>query len=344
VPVKVGVVGYGTIGTRLAYGVSLQKDMELVGVADVGPTLTVRSLKARGMPYKLYCMDPQGNAKLADAGIPLSGTAEELLKQVDIVLDAAPGGIGAKNKQLYAKYGVSAVFQGGEKGEIADVFFHGYANYEAGLGKKYLLLTSCNTTGLIRTVDCLDRAFGIEKIAVTIIRRCADPGDTHRGYVDLAKPDPVPSHQALDLMEIMPHVKATGLLVHVPITHGHIINVVATPKKPVSKEEIVREFNKHPRIQVVKMADGFTTNTSFFQFSRFTHRPAADMYEVGVYEECIGSIGNDIMYAIYIPQEAVTVPETIDAIRASLRMQTEQHDAVSMTNIHLGLEPKKPLC
>lgn len=59
---------------------------------------------------------------------------------------------------------------------MADVFFHGYANYEKGVGQDYLKLTSCNTTGLIRTVDCLDRAFGIEKVAITIIRRVADPG------------------------------------------------------------------------------------------------------------------------------------------------------------------------
>ena len=57
--------------------------------------------------------------------------------QVDIVLDATPGGIGAKNKQLYEAAGVKAVFQGGEKNEIADVFFHGYANYEKGLGQNF---------------------------------------------------------------------------------------------------------------------------------------------------------------------------------------------------------------
>ena len=37
--VKVGVVGFGTIGQRLADGVARQKDMELVGVADIFPTL-----------------------------------------------------------------------------------------------------------------------------------------------------------------------------------------------------------------------------------------------------------------------------------------------------------------
>ena len=47
--VRVGVAGYGTIGQRLADGVSLQKDMELVGVADVAPTLSVRALREKGM-------------------------------------------------------------------------------------------------------------------------------------------------------------------------------------------------------------------------------------------------------------------------------------------------------
>ena len=37
-------------------------------------------------------------------------------------------------------------------------------------------------------------------------------------------------------MTIMPHVEATGILVHTPITHGHIITVVATGKQKITKE------------------------------------------------------------------------------------------------------------
>ena len=77
---------------------------------------------------------------------------DDLLSKVDIMLDAAPGGIGAKNKELYKAKGLKAIFQGGEKNEIADVFFHGYANYSKGVGADYLKLTSCNTTGFIRCV------------------------------------------------------------------------------------------------------------------------------------------------------------------------------------------------
>ena len=141
------------------------------------------------------------------------------------MLDASPGGTGAANKAVYEKMGVKAIFQGGEKNSVADVFFHGYANYELGLGKQFLKLTSCNTTGLIRAVDCLDRKFGIEKVAITIIRRVADPGDYHRGLTNALQMEKAPSHQAVDLMTIMPHINATGILVHTPVTHGHIITV-----------------------------------------------------------------------------------------------------------------------
>jgi glyceraldehyde-3-phosphate dehydrogenase (NAD(P)) len=335
---KVGVVGYGTIGARLANGVALQKDMELVGVVDVAPTLAVRALKERGMPYKLFCHSSSEASNLEAAGVPISGTLPDLLDQVDVVLDATSAGIGAKNKILYEKANVKAIFQAGERNEVADVFFHGYANYEKGINKDYLKLTSCNTTGLIRAVDCLDRAVGIQKVAMTIIRRCADPADTHRGYVDLAKVEPVPSHQATDLMLIMPHIQATGLLVHVPTTHGHIINLVMTAKGNLTKEEILSEFHKHPRIRVVKISEGFNSNTALFKYARFILNPMADMYDIAVFEETIAFSGKDIMVAINIPQEAVTIPETIDGIRACMSMQTDRIEAVGLTNKYLNLK------
>jgi glyceraldehyde-3-phosphate dehydrogenase (NAD(P)) len=333
------VVGYGTIGTRLADGAARQEDMQLVGVVDVAPTLPVRALHESGMRYDLFLVDMGRKPEFDALGIPVSGSFSELLEQVDVVLDATPGGIGAKNKEMYIQHGVKAIFQGGEKNEIADVFFHGYANYEKGLGQSYLKLTSCNTTGLIRAVDAVDRAVGVEKIAITIIRRVADPGDTHRGYIDLLRVEEVPNHQAVDLMLVMPHVKATGLLVHTPVTHGHIINIVASPKKTISKEALLDLFRAHPRIRVVRIADGFNSNTSLFQYARHLGNMRADMYEVGVWEECIGLSGDDIMFAINIPQEAVTIPETLDGVRACLRMQTDRLDAVGRTNQYLGLAP-----
>ena len=335
--VKVLVSGYGVIGQRLADGVELQDDMHLVGVVDAAPTLTVQALRDKGMPYKLYAAFDEARGTLEAAGVPVSGTMEEILPEVDIVLDAAPGGVGARNKELYVRYGNRAVFQGGEKDEIADVFFHGYANYEKGLNQQFLKLTSCNTTGLIRTIDCLDRGPGVERVAITIVRRVADPGDYHRGIVNALQVDKAPNHQAVDLMTIMPHVDATGLLVHTPITHGHFISVLATPRDDLSVDEAKTLFEAHDRIRLVSTDQGFLGNASIFKYARDLGRPRGDVYEVPVWEDTLVKSGRDIMFGIHIPQESVTIPESIDAVRAAMSMETDRLKAVGETNRYLDL-------
>jgi glyceraldehyde-3-phosphate dehydrogenase (NAD(P)) len=335
--VKVGVAGYGVIGNRLAAGVVAQDDMELVGVADVAPTLAVRALVERGMPFPLFAAVPGSEHALGDAGVPVSGSFDELLDEVDVMLDAAPGGIGAKNKVKYLEHGVKAVFQGGESGDVADVFFHGTANYEQGLGVDYLKLTSCNTTGLVRAVDAVHRAVGVTKTFITIVRRVADPGDTHRGLTNVLQVEPIPNHQAVDLMEIIPEIDATGMLIHAPVTHGHIITISVTPKEKMSVEEALDAFRAYPRIKVVRIADGFNSNASLFQWARYMEYPRADMYEIGLFEEMVGLSGDDVVFAINIPQEAVTIPETIDAVRAAMEMQSTSAAAVAATDRCLGI-------
>ena len=335
--IKVGVSGYGVIGQRLADGVALQGDMELVGVADVAPTLPIRALFEKGMPYDLYLASNDYKDQFDKLGIPVEGSLEDLVQKCDVILDSAPGGIGIKNKVLYEKYGKKAIFQGGEKNEVADVFFHGYANYEKGLGAKYLKLTSCNTTGLIRSVDCLDKAYGLDRVAITIIRRVADPGDYHRGLTNALRIDKAPSHQALDLMTIMPHVEATGILIHTPVTHGHIITVVATGKGKITKEMALEAFSKHPRIRIVNTDEGFVGNASLFKYARDLGNPRGDMYEIALWEDSVVESGNSIMYAINIPQEAVTIPETIDGIRALMGSQKNSFEGTTITNKYLGI-------
>jgi len=335
--IKVGVAGYGVIGQRLADGIALQGDMELVGVADLKPTISVKALKYKGMPYDMYNVNPS-DTSMKDAGIPITGSFEELVQQVDVMLDSSPGGVGILNKKIYEKYNKKAIFQGGEKNEIADCFFHGYANYEAGLGKDFLKLTSCNTTGLIRVIDMMDRSVGVEKTAITIIRRVADPGDYHRGLTNALQMDKAPNHQALDLMTIMPHVQATGILVHTPVTHGHIITCVVTPKSKLHKKDLIEMAHEHPRIMPVTIDQGFQGNASFFRWGRDIGNPRGDMYEVGLWEDSIVASGDDIMFAINIPQESVVIPENIDGVRAVMQMQKTREEGTNATNKYLGMK------
>ena len=185
----------------------------------------------------------------------------------------------------------------------------------------------------------LDREIGIEKVAITIIRRVADPGDYHRGLTNALQMETAPTHQAVDLMTIMPHVDATGILVHTPVTHGHIITVLATAKdgKKITKEMALAAFRKHPRIRVVTLAEGFKGNASFFKYARDLGNRRGDMYEVGLWEDSIVESGNDIMYAINIPQESVTIPETMDAVRAATGMQLTREEGTAKTNEYLKI-------
>ncbi|MCK5566902.1 MAG: type II glyceraldehyde-3-phosphate dehydrogenase [Actinomycetia bacterium] len=333
---KVAINGYGTIGKRVADAVAAQADMEVVGVVKTRPTIEAKFAIAKN--YPLYVTEVSKKQAFVDADIPIAGTLDDLLAKADIVVDCAPGKLGAENKEIYKKKGLKAIFQGGEKNEVADVFFHGYANYPKGVGADYMKLTSCNTTGFIRAVDCIDRAVGVERVAVTIIRRAADPGDTHRGLIDVAQVEPVPNHQALDLMLIMPHIDATGALVHVPTTHGHIITLLVTPKKDISVEQALEQFEAHPRIKVVDIAKGFNSNTALFRYARDKGNKRADMYEIAVFREMVAKSGDNLFFTINVPQEAVVIPESIDAIRAAIPMQKDGAEAVALTNKYLEIK------
>jgi glyceraldehyde-3-phosphate dehydrogenase (NAD(P)) len=116
--------------------------MELVGVADVAPTLPLRALQEIGAPFKVFFVDEEKKDKFAAAGVQLAGSLDDLLSQVDVALDATPGGVGARMKEPLTASTMSKPSFRGEKDDIADVFFHGYANYENGIGKDFLKLTS----------------------------------------------------------------------------------------------------------------------------------------------------------------------------------------------------------
>jgi glyceraldehyde-3-phosphate dehydrogenase (NAD(P)) len=139
-------------------------------------------------------------------------------------------------------------------------------------------------------------------------------------------------------MTIMPHIEATGILVHTPVTHGHIITVVAHGKKGrITREMALEAFNTHNRIRVVRIDDGFLGNASFFRYARDLGNSRGDMYEIGLWEDSLVESGDNIMYAINVPQESVTIPETMDAVRAALKMQGDSASGTAETNKYLGL-------
>ena len=76
--IKVAVNGYGTIGKRVADAVSVQKDMEIIGVSKTRPSAEALVAVQRG--YPVYIADMSKKGSFEKAGIPVAGSVEDMLK------------------------------------------------------------------------------------------------------------------------------------------------------------------------------------------------------------------------------------------------------------------------
>ncbi len=334
--VKVAINGYGTIGKRVADAVSKQRDMKVVGVTKTKPDFEAKMAIKKG--YKLYCAIPDNVKLFEEAGLEIEGTIEDLLNDADIVIDCSPNKVGAQNKELYyEKAGIKAIFQGGEKAHVAEVSFNALANYEKAMGKRYVRVVSCNTTGLVRTLYLLDTNFGIKKVRAVMIRRVVDPKEDKKGLVNGIMPDPVklPSHHGPDVQTVLPHIDITTVAFKVPTTlmHVHSLNIELKDKADVDK--VIEVFENEPRILLVSKDEGFTSTAKVIEFAREL-RLRYDLFETVVWKDSISIVGNELYMTQAVHQEAIVVPENIDAIRAMFEL-AEKEKSIQMTNESLDI-------
>jgi len=335
--VKIGIVGFGTIGERCADGVARQDDMDLVGVADIAPSLPVLALQESKRGYPFYCGIKENIPKLKSAGIDVKGTIEDLLEQADMVIDATSPGVGARNRKLYEKFGVKATFQAGEKHKAGQTLFNPCHNFDRCKGMSYLEMLSCNTTAIARLARLIEKNFGLKRMLCLIVRRAGDISETHKGPIDAAIVQETPSHQADDFKVVSPHLKVITSVVTVPVCHGHVQTVEFETEKEATKEELVRLIDEYPRARMFKIADGYLSNSHIFDYMRDLGSPRGDMYEVPVWDETIYIEGKKILLTHMVPQEAIVIPENIDALRCALGIEDDAEAAMAHTDRCLGL-------
>lgn len=203
--INVLINGYGVIGKRVADAIVKQPDMRLVGISDVVADWRIKMAVMKG--YKVYASVADRVDEMKKGGVEVAGTLDDLLRGggVDVVIDCTPAKIGAKNKGVYEKYGVKAVFQGGEKHEVAGTSFVAQRNYEEALGKQFVRVVSCNTTAICRVLGGIHEKLGIKKARVCIIRRAVDVWESsHTGIINTVVPElHVPSHHGPDAQTVI---------------------------------------------------------------------------------------------------------------------------------------------
>jgi len=332
--VKVAVNGYGTIGKRVADAINAQKDMEVVGVTKTKPDFEARNAVRKG--YKLYAVYEDKIEKFDKAEIKVEGTVSELLAKADLVVDCSPKGIGAKNKEMYAKLDLKAIFQGGEKKDVAEVSFNALANYEKAIGKQFVRVVSCNTTGLARVLYLIKKDFGVKKAKAVMIRRVVDPKEDKKGLVNGISPDPIklPSHHGPDVKTVLDvNIITAAFKVPTTLMHVHLINIKT--EKSINETDVINVFELEPRIMLISGNDGYSSTAKIIEASR-EFRERYDLYENIIWRDSISVVDDELFITQAVHQEAIVVPENVDAIRAMFELKSKE-ESLKLTNSSLGI-------
>jgi glyceraldehyde-3-phosphate dehydrogenase (NAD(P)) len=337
--IRVAVNGYGTIGKRVADAVAAQEDMEVIGVSKTRPSSEAFVAVERN--YPLYIADMGRKGAFDRAGIPVAGSVEEMIGKADVVVDATPGGVGARNKPLYERAGVKAIFEGGEEHEVAGFSFNAHSNYTDAVGRQFTRVVSCNTTALCRIVSAMDREYGIDSVDAVLVRRSSDPGEIKNGPVDaiVLNPVTVPSHHGPDVRTVLPHIPISTMAMKAPTTFMHMHAVLMHLKGEPTKSRIVEIIEDHPRMGLVKGSTGISSTAELTEYMRDIGRPRADMWENGIFEDSISVDGKKVSFFQAIHQEANVVVETVDAIRAAVGSVKDPETSIRMTDAAVGLAP-----
>ncbi len=335
--IRVAVNGYGIIGKRVADAVRLQPDMALIGIGDVVSDYRVKAAAVLDLP--IYASLPAKVDEMKGSGIPVVGTLDDLLEQTDVVVDCTPKGIGAKNLERYQTVGVKAVYQGGEKHSLTGHSFVAQANYETALGRDATRVVSCNTTSTVRTLAALHDAGLLKKARGVLVRRATDPWESdHSGIMNTVVPEPhIPSHQGPDAQTVAPDLDVITIAAKAAHTQTHNHYWVVELTREASREEVLEAFRAAPRIAFIRMSDGIVALNSTIELMKDLGRPRGDMWEVALWEDVLTVTGNEAYYTYQVYNEAIVIPENIDAIRALAGNVADGRESIRITDETLGM-------
>jgi glyceraldehyde-3-phosphate dehydrogenase (NAD(P)) len=334
---RVLVNGYGVIGKRIADAIAAQADMELVGIADVVSDWRINIAAARG--YRVFASTANAIDTMRAAGVALAGQLDDVLGEVDVVADATPKKVAAANFERYQAAGVKSIFQGGEKHSLTGHSFVAQANYASALGRSATRVVSCNTTSIVRTLGALRDAGLLRKARGVLVRRATDPWESdHTGVMNTVVPEHViPSHQGPDAQTVVPELDVVTIAVVAAHTMSHLHAWSVELTRPSSKDEVLDVFRAAPRIAFLRADQGLVALNSTHELMADLGRPRGDMWEVGLWEDSLTVQGEELFYNYQVYNQAIVVPETIDAIRALTGIEEDGYASIARTDAALGL-------
>lgn len=340
---KVFVNGYGSIGNRVAQFIKDDPEIKVIGVGKFSADDKVNDAISRG--FDVYVPEKSMNDFNK---YKIKGSIESALDNCDIVIDAAPGGVGYKNKkQLYEPRGIMAIYQGGESvfgdERVSDILFNSRVNYKEAFGKKHIMQGSCNVTGMGRVLQPLREKYGSQLVRydAILVRRWADLEQTNKVVPDTIEWTANPHHQD-DIKHYMG--KDTPLFIQaikVPTRqmHVHILNIRFKNAAPKT-DDILEIFKNEYGVAVLWTAKGTKQIRDAAESMKFSFK---DTNMIHIHANMLESIGDTMKMLYSDDQTGIVIPENHMLMQAML-FQKPYEEAFKHTEslFHMG-EKKKLL-
>ena len=147
----------------------------------------------------------------------------------------------------------------------------------------------------------------------------------------------MPSHQGPDVQSVLNNVDITTMAGAGPYNLSHIHYAMVETKAPVSLTQLRHALWEEPRVAFVRSTDGLVALNSVIELMRDLGRPRNDMWEVAVWEDALATDGREVYLTYQVHNEAIVVPETIDAIRALAGSEADGQASIEKTDRTLGI-------
>jgi glyceraldehyde-3-phosphate dehydrogenase (NAD(P)) len=337
---KVFINGYGSIGSRITSFLKDDPEITVMGIGKYSPDEKVNVAISRGL--NVYVPE----RKLNDfSDYKISGSIESALDECDLVIDAAPGGHGYKNKKsLYEPKNIPAIYQGGESTigdeSVSDLLFNSRANYDHALGKKHVMQGSCNVTGMGRILEPLREKFGDELIRfdVTLVRRWADIEQTEKNVSDTIEMAEKPHHGDDVKLYFGKDAPLYVRAIKVPTRqmHLHIMDIrfKNTAPKP---SEIHNLFIDEFGVATLWTAKGTKDIRDYAQNMGFNF---TDTNMIHIHANMTTSIGDTVQMMYSDDQTGIVIPENHMLMQAML-FDKSYKEAFSHTESIFNMNEKK---
>lgn len=107
--------------------------------------------------------------------------------------------------------------------------------------------------------------------------------------------------------------------------------------RSISMDELRHTLWEEPRIAFIHAGDGLVALNSVIELMRDLERPRGDMWEVAVWEDALAVDEREVYLSFQVHNEAITIPESIDAIRAMTGLETDAMRSITKTNRSMGI-------